>query len=441
MKYIRAKICALAMVCALVLTSCGSSLTGVTLQLPETMERGSTYVATPEFSFSGATPEQASPEKLVNSFNLNYSSSNPAVVIVDKNGNLTAVGAGTAEVALSSKDGKISDSGIITVTVTPTGISMPDTVQLSLWNRANASVAATPIPSDLPDAAIEYTSSDENIVTVDGAGNITAVSAGEADIIAVLVGTEYSSTCHVTVTPPLESMGFSQTDMVLDIGTTATLSVIPTPENSDISDVAWSSSDESIATVDNGTVSAIAEGEADITATVGDISCSCHVTINDPTVQPTPTPAPTPSPTPTPASTLQPVSTPAPTPVPTPVQPGVSQPTINEGGTWSYSSNSALADSINSVRASAGVAGLTLDSSLSSVAIERCQTMVASGLTSGSANYIELLAQNYNSASSVVSGWTADSYCYSVLTSGQFTRCGVGYATDGRASYWCAVLA
>ena len=115
MKKIRAKICALAAACVMVMTGCSSSITGVTLELPETMEKGSTSMATPEYAYSGATPEQAEIDKKVEALKLSYSSSDPGIVMVDEHGNLVAVSAGTAEVALSSEDGKIYDSGVITV--------------------------------------------------------------------------------------------------------------------------------------------------------------------------------------------------------------------------------------------------------------------------------------------------------------------------------------
>ena len=60
-----AKLTALSLAAALLLTGCGTSITGITLGLPQTMERGSTGAATPEYVYSGATPEQAKIDELV----------------------------------------------------------------------------------------------------------------------------------------------------------------------------------------------------------------------------------------------------------------------------------------------------------------------------------------------------------------------------------------
>ncbi len=99
MKSIRQKLTALSMSCTLMvsLAGCGVNVTGVALNLPNSMEKGSTRTATPEYTFDGATPESATLSKKLD---MSYTSSAPAVVMVDENGNIAAISAGTAEVAL-----------------------------------------------------------------------------------------------------------------------------------------------------------------------------------------------------------------------------------------------------------------------------------------------------------------------------------------------------
>ena len=58
------KLAALSLAAALLLTGCGTTITGVTLGLPDQMERGATGMATPEYAYSGATPEAAKAEEL-----------------------------------------------------------------------------------------------------------------------------------------------------------------------------------------------------------------------------------------------------------------------------------------------------------------------------------------------------------------------------------------
>lgn len=190
------KLAALSLAAALLLTGCGTTITGVTLGLPDQMERGATGMATPEYAYSGATPEAAKVEELADKLGLSYTSSDPSVVMVDADGNLAALAAGTAEVALTSADGKISASGTITVVVSPTGLTMPETLTFTEGDEAQSAAAAVQ-PEDATDQTVTYTSSDEAVATVDAAGSVTPVAAGEAVITAKLGDLEAS--CTVTV--------------------------------------------------------------------------------------------------------------------------------------------------------------------------------------------------------------------------------------------------
>ena len=65
----------------------------------------------------------------------------------------------------------------------------------------------------------------------------------------------------------------------LSVGGTATLTATVKPSDAKDKTVAWSSSNTSVATVENGTVTAVAEGSATVTATAGGKSATCSVTV------------------------------------------------------------------------------------------------------------------------------------------------------------------
>ena len=65
------------------------------------------------------------------------------------------------------------------------------------------------------------------------------------------------------------------------VGTTETLLATPTPSNTTDA-VTWTSSDTTVATVNNGVVTAVSNGTATITATCGGYSAACSVTVNIP---------------------------------------------------------------------------------------------------------------------------------------------------------------
>lgn len=431
MKKIRARICALVVACVMVMTGCSSSITGVTLELPETMEKGSTSMATPEYAYSGATPEQAEIDKKVEALKLSYSSSDPGVVMVDEHGNLVAVNAGTAEVALSSEDGKIYDSGVITVVVTPTGISVPDSVTLSMGDNINASIEATVTPEDATDVVIEYSSSDEAIATVDNTGYITAIAAGETDVTAIITDTGLAATCHVIVTPAIESMDMSKSFMTMKPGETGNLSVAVSPEDADISGMTWTSTDEAVATVDQeGNVTAVADGTATITATIGSASATCDVTVSSKSSGNSSAGA---------NDSSQAATSTAYGAIPFNLAAGTQE-------WWHIDSTDdaywATLENINAYRAAVGVAPLSVDSGLSQIADTRVLDMVRAGTMSHDGYQTpEIIAQNYNSAQSVVDAWAASPGHYAAMTDPGYTVCGIACEfEEGGATYWCVTF-
>lgn len=135
---------AMAFTLALSLVGCGVNITGVSLNLPDTIEKGTAIVATPEYAFDGATPETAELEKKLDKLEMHYTSSDPSILVVDDNGNLVAVSAGTAEVALSSKDGTVSTSKTLEVVVSPTEMKTTDELTLTAGEVATLETAVTP---------------------------------------------------------------------------------------------------------------------------------------------------------------------------------------------------------------------------------------------------------------------------------------------------------
>ncbi len=78
----------------------------------------------------------------------------------------------------------------------------------------------------------------------------------------------------------LESLWMENTRLVLNIGDTTKLKANPMPWNYEVNDLVWTSTDEAVATVDAaGNVTAVAEGNAVITAVSGDISVECLITV------------------------------------------------------------------------------------------------------------------------------------------------------------------
>ena len=150
-------------------------------------------------------------------------------------------------------------------------------------------------------AVVEYTSSDTKVATVDGEGMVTAIAEGTATITATATG--YSSqngkkiyqpasvSYVVTVVPatvPATSITLNETKLIKKLGDAAvTLTATVAPDDATDKTVAWTSSNESVATVTDGVVNFIATGEATITATAtngtedtaDDQTATCNVAV------------------------------------------------------------------------------------------------------------------------------------------------------------------
>lgn len=117
---------------------------------------------------------------------------------------------------------------------------------------------------------LTWTSSDESVVTVDDTGMVTAVGAGEADVTVTAEKLNLSSTTHVKVVILPEGLSAPER-MTLELNgeNTKALGAVMTPEDATEVKLAYASSDESIATVDeDGMVTAVGVGECTITTTI-----------------------------------------------------------------------------------------------------------------------------------------------------------------------------
>ncbi len=209
-----------------------------------------------------------------------YESLDPTIATIDNTGCITALAAGTATIKVTTVDGGFTDTVKINVVVPETGISLNQpTLDLGLGN----SVTLTPTftPADATNRDVTWESSNEAAVTVDANGKITAVGDGSATI-TVTSKLGYTDTCVVTVVVPVTGVTLDKTSLTLEEGQTDTLTATVEPDEADNKNITWSSSDETVATVDaTGKVTAVDAGLATITVTTEDgaKTAVCNVTV------------------------------------------------------------------------------------------------------------------------------------------------------------------
>lgn len=117
---------------------------------------------------------------------------------------------------------------------------------------------------------IEWTSSDESVATVDETGTVTAVAAGEANVTASVKDADIAASTHIkVVVTPTGVVAPESIDLVTNGESTKDLDAKLVPADATDVKLAYESSDESIATVDEtGKVTAVANGECTITTYV-----------------------------------------------------------------------------------------------------------------------------------------------------------------------------
>ena len=285
---------------ALSLVGCGVKITNIAVPDAVTVEKGKAVVLPVAFGTDDApavTPETAATgesaetdEKLAKAaskLTVEWTSSDESVATVDATGMVVAVSAGEADITASVTDSKMSAVCKVTVKVAAKDITVPDNLDVKLNDGNETTVEATVSPADATDVKVSYASTDEAVATVDKDGRVQVLQPGECDITTTLMqdGEKVTEkTTHVKAFYEVESITLDSNEGKLTVGNSHTIKATVAPEEvAAETTIEWSSSNEKVATVDeNGKVTAIAAGEATITATAGEESANYEVTVEQP---------------------------------------------------------------------------------------------------------------------------------------------------------------
>ncbi len=209
---------------------------------------------------------------------VSWMSSDETVVSVGEDGLLTALAGGSVTVTASA--GKESARCEVLVTVPVQGLFLtPEMLSLTVGDTASLTAAVQ--PADATEAALAWFSSDARVASVDSLGGVTAQGPGEAEI-SVACGA-FRAVSRVAVSArvvPVEAVGLSPQALSLEEGGSARLQAVVTPSDATDAALSWSSSDPRVAAVDSsGTVTALREGTAEVTASAGGKKAVCTVTV------------------------------------------------------------------------------------------------------------------------------------------------------------------
>jgi len=144
-----------------------------------------------------------------------------------------------------------------------TGVSLNKRI-LELDINKTERLHETVTPSDATNKRVIWSSNDAKIATVDANGSVTANSVGNAKITVTTTDGNNQAICAVTVIKQVKSITLQETSIDIKVGEEMQLSVSCDPVDT-TEELEWKSNKPGIATINNGKVSAIFEGEATIT--------------------------------------------------------------------------------------------------------------------------------------------------------------------------------
>ena len=163
------------------------------------------------------------------------------------------------------------------IEVTSIAISQPS-AEMEIGETLTLKATVSPSKSSYDD--FTWTSTKPRVASVSNTGLVTAIAEGNTTI-TVMAGGKTAS-CSITVIKGIvavSSISLNKKNLELVEGDTETLWATVFPEDATDKTVSWISSDDGVATVKDGVITAIKEGETTITAIAGEQTASCIVKV------------------------------------------------------------------------------------------------------------------------------------------------------------------
>ncbi len=213
-----------------------------------------------------------------------FESENESIASVDKYGEITAKSSGETNINVRFKNDYVKKSMLVYVTdIKVEKLEVVKTINLSKNSSQKVSVKVN--DQDNVSTKLKYESSNPNVMTVDELGNITGVSAGTA----ILKVSSYNGiVCETKVVvsetkEDIQEITLSDKELSLNPNNTKKIFVYLTPGSVSEKDLIWSSSDPSVASVDeNGYITTKKPGRAVITVkTTTGLDASCVVLVKE----------------------------------------------------------------------------------------------------------------------------------------------------------------
>ena len=265
---------------AVIQISVKEGLTSVTLK-PEntTIEVGQSVTLSPDF-----VPAVAYDKSM--SWSVSDSSVAKIEAVGESSVKVTGLKGGITLVKGVAKDGGYVVSCLVTVKEKSTAVTVSPTTKY-LQKGKSFTIKATVTSETATDKSVKWSTSKKSVATVSSKGVVKGKKVGTAYITATAKdGSGASARCKVRVVRKVTKITLNKYTAKVLVGNTLKLKAKVTPKNATIKGVSWSSSDNSIATVDStGRIQGIAPGLVKIRVKAKDgsgKSAVCLVTVSEP---------------------------------------------------------------------------------------------------------------------------------------------------------------
>ncbi len=195
-------------------------------------------------------------------------SANSEIVTVDGSGKIKAIKPGSTDVTASVNE-KAVEVFHLTVEVVPVASITLTPIEDAIEMNDTAKLGYTLSPMDASDYEIRWTSSDTSVATVAADGTVTGVAPGTATLTCT-APSGVSASAEITVTEiKAKEIIADQAKVEMDLEGTQRIGYTVVPETAKDHTATWTSSDDSVATVDqNGTVTAKKGGRCTVTVEI-----------------------------------------------------------------------------------------------------------------------------------------------------------------------------
>lgn len=207
---------------------------------------------------------------------ITWASSDSAIVSI-ANGTVTGLSVGSATVTGTTSNGKTATCTVTVKEVFAQSIAITPKIS-SIPLGQSVQLQASILPQNTTNKTITWESSDDSIIHIEG-NEATGSALGTA-VITARSSNELTDSCEVSVVElVVESVTLAQKNVTLLVNQIHDLSVTIDPPEANPESLLWTSSDESVATVSSGTITAVSEGYCRIKAAADTVFDECIVAV------------------------------------------------------------------------------------------------------------------------------------------------------------------